>query len=175
MCGGDATSKAEKKCGLGIKSAVATGPMAVSVSGEGEDDNRKQEQEAEREAGDCEETVSVDSIGEHSFPVICQDAGLRRARPAKSTKVRRSGSSLSSRGALRVIGKPLIGFCNELHLAVRLGVGHSLSYSARLLGALALIVGVQFGFHGILPRALQFCCNAGSPGPVPRRSKRRRG
>src|SRR5262245_41851531 len=152
MCGGDATSKAEKKCGLGIKSTVAVGPMAVSVSGEGEDDNRKQEQEAEREAGDCEETVRVDSIGEHDFPRVCQRC---RVSDRPSTKPGRSGSSLSSRGALRVIGKPLIGFCNELHLALRLGVGHSLSYSARLLGELALIVGVQFGLHGILPRALQ--------------------
>ena len=82
----------------------------VSVSGEGEDDYREQEQKTEREGRDCEQTVRVYSVGEHHLPPCLP----MMAGPAPAAGYqRKSGSSLSSRGGLGVVGKPLMGFCNE--------------------------------------------------------------
>jgi hypothetical protein len=101
----------------------------------------------------------VHSVGKHRFPLIYRDGwpvaavGYQRNRGP-------SGSSLASRSALCVIGKPLIGLGDEVHVALGCGVGHSLSYSVRLLSVLAPIVSVVLRFHGFLPRGASICCNA---------------
>jgi len=41
-----------------------------SESGEGEDDDREQEKKTEREASDREQSVRVDSVSKHRFPLI---------------------------------------------------------------------------------------------------------
>jgi hypothetical protein len=59
-----------------------------------------------------------------------------------------------------VIGKPLIGLGDAVRLALGGSVGHTLSYSVRLLGAFAPMVGVVLRFHGFLPRVPSIRCNA---------------
>jgi hypothetical protein len=41
-----------------------------------------------------------------------------------------------------MVREPIIGLRNEVHFALGRGVGHSVSYTARLLGAIPPVVGI---------------------------------